>query len=62
MNKIEKERKNDTADIADKGNLERNKNRILRPAHMNFKPTEILNTPTFNRSCNTIRVKKGFSN
>ena len=33
MSKIEKERKNDTADISDKGNLQRNKNRILRPAH-----------------------------
>ena len=33
MNKIEKERKNDTADISDKGNLQRNKNQILRPAH-----------------------------
>ena len=33
MNKIEKERKNDTADISDKGNLQKNNNRILRPAH-----------------------------
>ena len=33
MNKIEKERKNDTADISDKGNLQKNKNQILRPAH-----------------------------
>ena len=33
MNKIKKERKNDTADISDKGNLKRNKKRILRPAH-----------------------------
>ena len=30
MNKIEKERKNDTADISDKGNLQKNKNRMLR--------------------------------
>ena len=33
MSKIEKERKNDTADISDKGNLQKNKNQILRPAH-----------------------------
>ena len=32
MSKIEKERKNDTADIPDKGNLQKNKNRISRPA------------------------------
>ena len=32
MNKIEKEGKNDTADISDKGNSQKNKNRILRPA------------------------------
>ena len=30
MSKIEKERKNDTADISDKGNLQKNKNRMLR--------------------------------
>ena len=57
MSKIDKERKNSTADISDKGNLQ--KELELRT---NFKPTEILNTPTFNRSCNPIRVKKGFSN
>ena len=33
MSKIEKERKNDTADISDKGNLQKNNNRMLRPAH-----------------------------
>ena len=32
MRKIEKERKNDTADISDKGNLQKKKNQILRPA------------------------------
>ena len=57
MSKIDKERKNGTADISDKGNLQ--KELELRT---NFKPTEILNTPTFNRCCNPIRVKKGFSN
>ena len=57
MSKIDKERKNGTADISYKGNLQ--KELELRT---NFKPTEILNTPTFNRSCNPIRVKKGFSN
>ena len=31
MNKIEKEQKNDTADISDKDKLQRNKNRILKP-------------------------------
>ena len=61
MSKIERERKNDTADIPDKGNLQRTRieSEDLRT---NFKPTEILNTPTFNRSCNPIRFKKGFSN
>ena len=29
---MEKERKNDTADFSDKGDLQKNKNRILRPA------------------------------
>ena len=29
---------------------------------MNFKPTEILSTPTFDRSLISVRVKRGFSN
>ena len=33
MSKIEKERKNDTADISDKGNSQKNNNQILRAAH-----------------------------
>ena len=57
MSKIDKQRKNGTADISDKGNLQ--KELELRT---NLKPTEILNTPTFNRSFNPIRVKKCFSN
>ena len=46
MSKIEKERKNDTADICDKGNLQKNKNRILRPAH-EFQANRVLEYTNF---------------
>ena len=58
MSKIEKERKNDTADISVKVTYKRT--RIERAAH-EFQANWDL-VYTYFQSCNPIRVKKGFSN
>ena len=46
----------------DKGTYKGTRIEPFKDLRTNFKPTEVLITPTFNRSCNPIRVEQGFSN